>query len=327
MKIEDIINLTNGILENSPQIQSIESATVFPSKVEIGDLFISSNEEDIDRAIENGAYAIIYDNDLISKSDSEIAWIKVDNIKDASFRLIRYVILNKDVNFRYLTPHQVSFLKMIITQKSNITILADDWRKAFEQVLNSNEKLFVGSNQKLMGMIKSNMKILDKKVDGYVISDTLFKSTFKIEKYIYQEKELVPFHFDELAKVVKFCQDFELPYSVDRVRYTKHFSPIFIDSDLNKTQSSKSDKVLIFVDNLADIVDAREYIKHNGKWIKSIILTPPKVKIPQIMDNPHWFKDSDEAKTILKSMHFNYALVYTLDKSILNNIKDEYSLF
>jgi len=327
MKIEDIINLTNGVLENSPQVQLIESATVFPSKVDIGDLFISSNQEDIDKAIENGAYAIIYDNSEILKIDNEIAWIKVDNIMDASFRLIRYVILNKDINLRYLTSHQISFLKMIVTQKNNITILVDDWRKAFEQVLNSNGRLFVGSNQKIMSMIKSNMKILDKKVDGYVITDTLFKSTFKIEKYIYQEKDLIPFHFEELAKVVKFCQDFELPYSVDRVRYTKHFLPVFIDSNLNKIQSSKSDKVVIFVDNIGDIIDAKEYIKHNGKWIKSIILTPPKTKIPHLMDNPHWFKDADEAKDILKSIHFNYALVYTLDKSILNNIKEEYTLF
>ena len=43
MKIEDILNLTEGQLTNNPQVQAIESATVYYSKVEHGDLFFSSN--------------------------------------------------------------------------------------------------------------------------------------------------------------------------------------------------------------------------------------------------------------------------------------------
>jgi len=34
MKIEDIVNLTEGTLTNRPQVQAIESATVYYSKVE-----------------------------------------------------------------------------------------------------------------------------------------------------------------------------------------------------------------------------------------------------------------------------------------------------
>ena len=63
MKIEDILNLTEGKLSNTPKVQAIESATVFQSKVEHGDLFFSSDQEEIDKAIENGAYAIVYDDE------------------------------------------------------------------------------------------------------------------------------------------------------------------------------------------------------------------------------------------------------------------------
>ena len=84
MKIEDILNLTEGVLTNTPKVQAIESATVYPSKVDHGDLFFSSSQEDIDKAVENGAYAIVYDIDTLVKTDDEIAWIKVFKHKTRS---------------------------------------------------------------------------------------------------------------------------------------------------------------------------------------------------------------------------------------------------
>ncbi len=326
MTIEALLNLTDGILKNTPSIQAIEGATVFPSKVEHGDLFISSNKDEIDTALENGAYCIIYDDETIAISDSDTAWIKVHSIEEAAFKLLRYVILEKEASFFYLNEHENSFLKMILLQKSNIIFIANEWRKAFEQILNSSQKLFVGTNKELMHRIKPDVKILNTDVEGYMVDDTLFKSTFKVNNYVYQDKELAPFHLNYLLSVIDFCKDNDLPYSVDRVKYTKHFVPVFIDGALNTTHSSKSDKVVIFADNLQDINRAREYIKFNGTWVKSIVLTPPKTKVDNIA-RPHWFETEEEVREILKSVHFNYAFIYSLDKSVLNQIKQEYSLF
>ncbi|MBN2823730.1 MAG: hypothetical protein JXQ76_00280 [Campylobacterales bacterium] len=327
MKIEDILNLTNGELMSTPSIKAVEGVTLFPSKIERGDLFVGNDQNEIDKALEDGAYGVIYDDSTIVPKDSEIAWIKVDSIYEAAFRIVRYVILTKEAEFYYLNAHEMSFAKMIITQKSNIAMLFNDWKKAFEQIVNSDGRLFVGSNVEMMRMIKPDMKILSKAIDGYMMGGTLFKSTFKIEKFIYQEKEFAPFHFDTLARVIAFCEQFELPYSIDRIKYTQHFMPIFINNDLTQTNPKNSDQVIIFVDNIEDIIKAREFIKYNGQWIKSIVLTPPNTKISEFYDNPHWFSDASQAIEILKNTHFNYAFVYTLDKSILKNIKAQYSLF
>ena len=102
--------------------------------------------------------------------------------------------------------------------------------------------------------------------------------------------------------------------------------PVFIDAKLKSTQASKSDKVAIFTDNIKDIVEAREYIKRSNMWVKGIVLTPPKTKVPGI-DRPHWFESEEEVREILKNTLFNYAFIYNADKSILNTIKEEYSLF
>ncbi len=326
MKIEDILNLTEGVLTNEPKVQAIEAATVYPSKVDHGDLFISSTQEEIDKAIENGAYAIVYDNEDISKKDDEIAWIKVSDIQLAAFKLIRYVVIKKEASFFLLNEHELTFLKMILTHKTNISFISNDWRKAFEQILNSDDSLFVGTDKDLMQLVKPDFKKLNREVDGYPVSDTLFRSTFKVGNFVYQEKELIPFHLEYLLRAVDFCETQGLPYSVDRIKYTKHFMPVFIDMKLKSTRPSNSDRVAIFTDNLTDIAKAREYVMRSNMWVKSIVLTPPKTKVPNI-DHPHWFNNEEEVREFLKNIHFNYAFIYNADKSILNTIKEEYSLF
>jgi ferrochelatase len=326
MKIEDILNLTEGVLTNTPQIKAIESATVFQSKVEHGDLFFSSNQKEIDQAIENGAYAIIYDSEDIIREDDEIAWIKVSDIQLAAFKLIRYVIIKKEATFYLLSQHELTFLKMILKHKSDVAFISDDWRKTFEQILNSDASLFVGANRDLMQMIKPDLPTLNSDVDGYLVSDTLFKSTYKVDGFLYQEKELIPFHLEYLLHAVNFCNEHGIPYTMDRIRYTKHFLPVFIDAKLRSTQASKSDRVAIFTDNTSDITKAREYVMRSNMWVKSVVFSPPKTKIPGI-DHPYWFNNEEEIRELLKNIHYNYAFIYKADKSILNTIKEEYSLF
>ncbi len=326
MKIIDILNLTEGILTNTPKVQAIEAATVFYSKVDHGDLFFSSNQEEIDKAIENGAYAIVYDDENIIKKDDEIAWIKVSDIQLAAFKLIRYVVIRKEAKFYLLSEHELTFLKMVIQHKGNVSFIPNDWRKAFEQILNSDGTLYVGTDIELMQLIKPDIEKINREVDGYLVSDTLFKSTFKVDGFVYQEKELIPFHLEYLLRAVAFCNLHDLPYTMDRIKYTKHFLPVFIDSKLRSTQASKSDKVVIFTDNLPDIAKAREYVMRSNMWVKSVVMTPPKTKVPGI-DHPHWFNTEEEVRELLKTIHFNYAFIYNADKSILNTIKEEYSLF
>ena len=326
MKIEDILNLTEGILTNTPKIQAIEAATVYYSKVEHGDLFFSSNQEEIDQAIANGAYAIVYDDDSIIRKDEEIAWIKVSDIQLAAFKLIRYVIIKKEAKFYLLLEHELTFLKMIIKHKGTISFIPNDWRKAFEQILNSDGTLFVGTDKELMQLIQPEIEKINREVDGYLVSDTLFKSTFKVDGFVYQEKELIPFHLEYLLRAVDFCNIHDLPYTMDRIKYTKHFLPVFIDNKLRSTQASKSDQVVIFTDNLPDIAKAREYVMRSNMWVKSVVFTPPKTKVPGI-DHPHWFKSEEEVRELLKTIHYNYAFIYNADKSILNTIKEENSLF
>ena len=326
MKISDLINITGGTLDNEPQVQAVNSATVFPSKVESGDLFFAAKSDHIPIAVDRGAYGVIYEGERPRDLDEEIAWIEVKSVKDAAFKLLRYVMLLKESEALLLSPHEESFLKMILSHKSDIAFLPKEWTKAFEMILNSDHRLFVGSDQKLIETITPELQRLPKAAQAQMIYDTLFHSTFKLHGYIYQQKELAPFHLEPLMRVVAFCDQKELSYSLDKLRYTRHFQPVYVDGKLESLPKGSSERVLIFVDNIDDIIKAREYVRTQSRWARSIVLTPPKTKIDNV-DRPYCFNSPKEAREILEKTYYNYAFLYSLDREILKQIEQKRTLF
>ncbi len=321
MTVEDILNLTEGVLRNTPEIRAVEGATAFPSKVDPGDLFFAARPEDIRAALERGAYAIVHEGD-VPVSDPEIAWIGVASVAEAAFRLLRYVLLKKEVALWTLAPHEMSFLRQILTHRGNITFLSATWYKAFEQILNGDGHLFVSTDAALLARIQPDAPRLETEAEGYRISDTLFRTTFRVGKYVYQDRELIPFHLPHLMRVAAFCDAHALPYAMDKVRYTRHFIPVFVNGKFEVVAKGASDRVLIFTDNVSDIVQAREYIRYQATWVKSIVLTPPKTKVENV-ERPHWFTTPDEAHAILKQFHFNYAFIYALDREVLKSFRPQ----
>ena len=87
MRIDTIVNLVDGELVNSGYISEINQFSNNLKKVKRENLFISNDIEEIKEAIKKGAYGVLFSKD-INIIDDEIAWIKVDNIQDALFRLL-----------------------------------------------------------------------------------------------------------------------------------------------------------------------------------------------------------------------------------------------
>ncbi len=328
MDIENLINIIDGKLINNPKIKKVESATIYPSKVEMGDLFFASSKEDLSKAIQNGAFAVVFEGDLPSIEDKEIAYIKVNSIKEATIKFLRYILIQKESTIYYFEDIEISLLKQITNRKTSIyTILDNNWQKSFETILNSNYEIFITNSLEDASTLSPNFKSLDNMVYGYIISDSLLKTTFKIEKYIYQNIDITPLFFDNLRKVVSFCQEKDIDYDINRVKYTKEFKPIFVDTNLNALPKGSSDRVLIFVNSIQTINKAIEYLKEQGKWIKSLIFTPPKVKLESTI-KPIWYNSPNEAKEYLKKEYFQYAFCYQLKiEDIISNSKEYPSLF
>ena len=64
MKISSIVDIVDGELLNSPSISFINNISSDAKKVKTSDMFIAKNIEDLQIAIANGAYAVIFEKDL-----------------------------------------------------------------------------------------------------------------------------------------------------------------------------------------------------------------------------------------------------------------------
>jgi ferrochelatase len=327
MTIEKLLLLTGGELLNESSIKEVDSATIYPKKVSKGDLFISDNKDDIKEAIKNKAVAIMQEDDKITDA-SNVAFIKVASIEIAALKILSYILAkDKDLHFYLLSPQASTFFKMIQLKAKDVDYLPSDWKKAFELVLNSQKAIFVCDNEELALKIVPKIKKFDKSAFGYNIEDTLFRSTFRVDKFVYQHKKMTPFHLPHLLKAVELCVAHKLNYSIDRVDYTKHFMPIFISKETMIRKEEKNDHVVIVVDNVEDIFEGREYAKEAKVTMsKSIVFTPPKIKI-EAYTKPNIFKTPTELVTIVKTTSFNYGFVYSKNREDLKALREYFLQF
>ena len=325
MEIKQLQELVKGTINENVNIKEILNATVVLSRVDDGSLFISNDTQDIQDAIKKGAKAIIYDKD-ISISDDDLAWIRVDDIEKAAFEITEHVVSDEDASFYYLSPREITFFKMIAIYQRDVEYLGDDWKRVFERVLNSRKKIFIGTDIDLMKKLRKKVKILKKEVDGYIISDTLFRTTFRVGKYVYQYKQFSPIHIEVLLKVIAFCEDNLQEFSLDKVRYFNGFMPLFIEGEPALNEQSKNNRIVIVCDNLNDISRAKDYAKLPSGWVvKTVVLTPPKTKIDGVV-KPIYYRNEDDVLDILQGSNFNYAFIYSDDVKIINMIKKEYNI-
>ncbi len=322
MTVENITKIVQGILYHQGNCKEVFRATVYAEWVEEGDLCFVQSKEDVVKALNQESGVLVFSDERIVEHLHAITLIKVEDIKRAAFLLAGTVITDEDASFALLTLKEMSFFKMILQQKSNIAFLPNDWKKAFEMILETKKRLFVGCDADMLKAIRPKQSFFEKKASGHIVSaDSLFRTTFKIHKYIYQYQKITPLHIDILRRAVALCDEYELPYSLDKMRYTKHFNPIFMEGEPSIQEVMKNDKVVILSDNLEDILEAKEYASDVGNWMaKTVIMVPPKTKVEGVK-YPTYYRSDEEILELIGSLQFNYLFIYTQDPSLEYKIK------
>ncbi len=322
MTQERLLKAVNGELVSDSKEREFFRVTRYPKKVEEGDVCFVNDLDEAKQAYQNGASALIYSLDFIHKDDfSDILLIKVEDLERSSFLLLSSIFGEDDASFELISPKVMTFLKMILTQKSSVEFIPNDYKKAFELILNSNKRLFVGCDEFILKNIRDKKLFFDKKAPGHIVSsDSLFRTTFKVHKYIYQYKKLAPFHLDALRCAVSLCDEYELPYSLDKINYTRHFKPIFLEGEPSIQEVMKNDKVVILSDNLEDILKARTYAINIGNWMaKTVVMVPPKTKVDGVKI-PLYYRNNEDILEAIDTASFNYLFIYTDDLTLESSI-------
>jgi len=319
MRLENILELTKGELVNTPFVKQFENIAFDVKQIRRGDLFIAFDDDSvIEEALKLGAYGIIFDK-TTDVSDKEVAWIKVPSCEDALKRLLRFELIEKDVNVYECNEIVLKLALQIITD-TNFFVVQGDIRSIYRQLRNIEEKstlLFCPTmcDSKLFANIK---QVHVSEVEPITIMEkTLFETSFIYDNTFYERQLISPFFIPYLEELLHLFKSLKISFRLRKFTPIEHFEAVFTNKNFEIKEFGTSDKVLIFEPNSSLVGTEIAFMQKNASWAHSIYLVPHKI---ETLDDENIFiyENTNKILNILKNNNFHFALIAGVDKSILS---------
>jgi len=304
VQITSILDIIDGKLLNSPSISFVYFFKTNVSKVKEGDLFIAYNLDDIQIAIEKGAFAIISEN-FYPITDNEIAWIKVDNLNISLIKLIRYKLALFNLNAFYCKDISYELLNTLSSLSSkNIKFVPSKLRNLVSCIDHIDEQTsIISSDSKILNKIYPNNSDFEK--ENFVISNlvehSMFEVSFTYEDSYFQRIKIPSIYIEEFLRVYNFLDIKEFDDS--KLKNFNLFKPMFLDKNLDIVEFGKSDKFIISQNKVSLAEKEINYLKNKFTYGKIIYISSAHLKV--LPNEQIILEDISKIKNILKSQSFN----------------------
>ena len=318
MRLENFLALTHTSLINEPYVNSFENIIFEASKVKRGDLFFAYDDKEIDMAVNNGAYGVVFDKPT-QVSDSEIAWIKSNDIDDTLKRLLRFKMIEKEI-VAYKCNEIILKLALQVITQTDFFVFNGDFQYLYKSLDNIDNKaaiLFCPAlnDSSVFTDVKKLPSTAVKPVD--IMEQTLFETSFIYDDIYYERQLISPFFMPYLEELLHLYKTLKINYRLRKFTPIEHFEAVFVSKKFEIKNFGASDKVLIFESNTSLIDSEMVFLQRNASWANIIFIIPFDAMCEE---NKKIFKYKSEKDiiNILKENSFNFALVVGVDKSILN---------
>ncbi len=319
MRLENVLALTHGSLMSQPYVSLFGDIVIEASRVKRGSLFVALNIHDIALAIDNGAYGIVYDRD-IEFDDNETAWIKVDDSYDALKRMIRFILIDKELDAFTCKDVSLQVAKQLITPDSFIILegnLSDNFSKLLLAEKNTTV-IFVDTE--IQSDLFTEVKTLDKKVKNkiQIVEQTLFESAFIYDGIFYERQSISAFFIPYLEQILNLLSRKNINFKIKTNIDISHFRAQFVNKSLHVRDFGSTSKVIIFEDDLTLVEKQIEFILKHSPWAKFFCLAPDSCDLKN--KNIIYYNSKKDALKILKENSFNFVLAVKLESDILENL-------
>ncbi|WP_066166120.1 peptidoglycan synthetase [Aliarcobacter cryaerophilus] len=332
MKISSIVDIVDGELLNSPSISFINNISSDAKKVKTSDMFIAKNIEDLKIALQNGAYAVIFEKDF-EVIDNEIAFIKVKNLELALLKIVRYKLSTLKIESYFSNDETFDMLKLYQNNHTKpIFLISKNIEKAFKFIDDIKDgDILISKNKKLLESIYPDIKEFEKKLDENsiknLIKHSLFELSFSYKDIYFSKLRLSKIYLNSFLNIYDF---FKGNIDISKLKLYSNFKAIFIDKDFQPIESGKSDSFIICQTNKNLIPTEIAYLKNEFKYAKTIFVSKYKISFldekEQIIIN-----NIEDLKNILKNLKFNcvYLIGFTNQESFefLQNSQKLQTLF
>ncbi|MDD2974505.1 MAG: peptidoglycan synthetase [Aliarcobacter cryaerophilus] len=332
MKISSIVDIVDGELLNSPSISFINNISSDANKVKTSDMFIAKNIEDLKIALQNGAYAVIFEKDF-EVIDNEIAFIKVKNLELALLKIVRYKLSTLKIKSYFCTDETFDMLKLYQNNHTKpIFLISKNIEKTFKFIDDiKNGDILISKNKKLLESIYPDIKEFEKKLDENniknLIKHSLFELSFSYKDIYFSKLRLSKIYLNSFLNIYDFLKG---NIDISKLKLYSNFKAIFIDKDFQPIESGKSDSFIICQTNKNLIPIEITYLKNEFRYAKTIFVSKYKISFldekEQIIIN-----NIEDLKNILKNLKFNciYLIGFTNQESFefLQNSQKLQALF
>ncbi|AYJ80224.1 peptidoglycan synthetase [Aliarcobacter cryaerophilus ATCC 43158] len=332
MKISSIVDIVDGELLNSPSISFINNISSDAKKVKTSDMFIAKNIDDLQIAITNGAYAVIFEKDF-KVIDNEVAFIKVKNLELALVKIVRYKLSILQIESYFCNDETFDMLKLYQNNHTKpIFLISKNIEKIFKFLDDiKNGDILISKNQNLLDIIYPNSKKFEKKIDQKniknLIKHSLFELSFSYKDIYFSKLRLSKIYLSSFLNIYDF---FKGNIDISKLKLYSNFKAIFIDKNFEPIESGKSDSFIICQTNKNLIPLEIEYLKHEFKYAKTIFVSKYKISF---LDEKEQIiiQNIEDLKNILKNSNFNcaYLIGFTNQESFyfLQNSQKFQTLF
>jgi len=321
MRLENLLALTQGTLQNQPFVTRFEGISFTAKKVKRGNLFIAFNAAEIDEAILNGAYAIIFDRPT-QIADNEIAWIKVDDVDDALMRLLRFHLIEKELDVYETDLITIKLARQIMTD-STLLVLGKSIKEDFLRLWDADPKTKVLYCPKLIDrdtFVSSKPLPASYKDEITIVEQTLFETSFIFDDLFYERQLLSPFFISYLERLLNFYKIHCIAYRLRTFVPIDNFEAVFTNKELKVKEFGASDRVLIFEPDFELIPSQISFLRRQASWAKIIYVLPRAKATPFAnIEGIFTYESQHDIIQLLKSTPFHFALVAEQDKSLLQS--------
>ena len=282
MTISSVVDTTRGELLTTPAITRFTTLASTINTIDRGALFFAFEPSDIALAITQGAYGIITDT-LIPIIDTEIAWIKVDDLSMALIKLTRFLLVGTSSISYQVDPLSWFILKTFKT--SNLYFLDDIKDFAHHLSHGLSTKLIVCKDSLLARRLSLDVQSLPAPLSS--LTPPLLKESFFETTYVQHGLKItqeIPAvyrdHFWMLYTAWKPLLDMtELPTKIT----LPFLTPFWVTTNFEKKSQGQTDHLVIAIDPHHDIDYHPLYhaILTHYRWAKICFFTAD----PQFLAN------------------------------------------
>ncbi|WRB72993.1 ferrochelatase [Helicobacter pylori] len=318
--VNEAVELSLGELQNTPSISYFNSIVLSLNKVQKGSLFVAKDHTLIPKALELGAYGILYAGEY-PLSDRDVAWIKLKDIEHSLNHLFKFCLLNERVVGALLSPIELEIASKIMVSDF-VWCLKESLEDLF--IIEGCKIAFFDKLEWLHLFYKQERLKEDLKESRLIVlNQSFFCSALVYEKQEYEFKMPCIF-LEPLKRVIQLCEKLQIEFDLNLLGKKEypldHCRPFFVNKSLEIAPYGATARVIVAETSKELFEMMLQKALETLSWGKIVVFCRKNSAAFFKKTNPYFYTTQNNLKEQLKNLAFNFAFIYGIRSHHLESL-------